>query len=97
MKNLSDLGDKNNVALCFADAATAVITNKTEPSYAGRTHILMTARSIRHPFQSIGTHRTTIVHLSKTLISPVKHKQVIEININSNVIRNLCYADSAIC
>lgn len=64
-KPQSDLGDKNNIALCFADAAMGVMTNKTKPSHAGWAHIPMTTRSISHPFQSICTHRTTIVHRSQ--------------------------------
>lgn len=57
-----DLGDKNDVGLGLADAASAILADETEASDAGGADLLVATSPIGNPFQGVGTHGTAIVH-----------------------------------
>lgn len=58
-----DLGDEYVVAFGLADAATAIVANKTEASDARGAHLPVQTGSIGDPFQRLCANSTTVIHL----------------------------------
>lgn len=57
-----NLGNEDDVGLSFADAAAAILADEAESRHAGGADLPMTTWAVRNPFQTVGAHRTAIIH-----------------------------------
>lgn len=73
----TNLGNKYDGGFHLADAASAIATDETESSHARRAHFPMTACSVCHPFEVIGTHRTAIIHYRRSRVYRRKSEKTI--------------------